>query len=202
MVFTVTAEGEFCSWSQNLIRPVVKLVLRDGERTDVGTPRLVDRHTDSIDVVDTVEQLQCTEGIQFHLWIVIGFDQNTASMFVVHDVQSPVSYDDAVAGAESFFYIFGVVKALLDKHQRVCAGFLGFLNEFQYEGSITIRTILHLRVVPCEVFGRVFSLHVERLTELKLTEGVGVGAFSGEVAVLILVAFAEPCRGWAVKPPV
>lgn len=66
VVFAVSVEGKLCSRGQNLIGPLVEFVLRNGEGADVGASGLVDGHADGVDVVDAVEQLQRTEGVQLH----------------------------------------------------------------------------------------------------------------------------------------
>ena len=185
-----------------MIGPLVEFLLRNGESADVGASGLVDRHADDVDVIDTVEQLQRTEGIQLHLRIVVSLDQNASAVLVVHDVERTVCDDDAVAGAEALLDILGVIEPLFDQDHRVRTDFLGLLDQLHYEGYIPIGTFLHFGVVPSEVFGRVFCLHTECRPELELTKGVGVGAFSCEIAALVVVAFTEPCRRWAVEPPV
>lgn len=170
-----------------------EFVLRNGEGADVGASGLVDGHADCVDVVDAVEQLQRTEGVQFHLRVVVSLDQNASAVLVVHDVQRPVCNDDAVAGAKALFDILGVVEPLFDQDHRVSAGLLGLLDQLHYEGHIPVGTFLHFGVVPSEVFGRVFCFHTECLPELVLTEGVGVGTLGCEIAAFVVVAFTEPC---------
>ena len=198
VVFTVSVEGKLGGRGQNLIGPLVEFFLRNGEGADVGASGLVDGHADGVDVVDAVEQLQRTEGIQLHLWVVVGFDQNASAVLVVHDVQRPVCDDDAVTGAEALLDVLGVVEPLFDQDHRVRAGFLGLLDQLHYEGHIPVGAFLHFGVVPSEVFGRVFCFHTECRPELELTVSVGVGTFGCEIAAFVVVAFTESCRRWAV----
>ena len=202
MVFTLSVKGKLCSRGQNLIGPLVEFVLWNGEGADVRASGLVDGHADGVDVVDAVEQLQRTEGVQLHLRVVVGFDQNASAVLVVHDVQRPVCNDDAVAGAEALLDVLGVVEPLFDQDHRVRAGLLGLLDQLHYEGHIPVGTFLHFGVVPSKVFGRVLCFHTESRPELELTESVGVGTFGCEIAAFVVVAFTEPCRRWAVEPPV
>lgn len=96
----------------------------------------------------------------------------------------------------------GVVEPLFDQDHRVRAGLLGLLDQLHYKGHIPVGAFLHFGVEPSEVFGRVLCFHAECLPELVLTEGVGVGTFGCEIAAFVVVAFTEPCRRWAVEPPV
>ena len=123
-------------------------------------------------------------------------------MLVIHNVQRPVCDDDAVAGAEALFYIFGVVKPLLDQHDRVSADLLCFCDQFHYKGNIAVGAVLHLGAVPGKAFGRVLRRHTECFSELILTERMGVSTLGGKIAALIVVAFTEPCRRRAIEPPV
>ena len=68
--------------------------------------------------MDTVEEFQCVEGVQLHLRVVLGFHQNILTVLVVHDMESTVGYDHAVADAEVFFDILGEVDPLLDSTTR------------------------------------------------------------------------------------
>ena len=100
VVFSVSVEGKLCSRGQNLIGPLVEFVLWNGEGADVRASGLVDDHTDGDDVVvDAVEQLQRTDGVQLHLRVVVSLDKNASAVLVVHDVERPVCDNDAVAGA-------------------------------------------------------------------------------------------------------
>ena len=202
VVFAVSVEGKLCGRGQNPIGPLVEFLLRNGESADVGASGLVDGHADGVDVVDAVEQLQRTESVQLHLRVVVSLDQNASAVLVVHDVQRPVCNDDAVAGAEALLDVLGVVEPLFDQDHRVRAGLLGLLDQLHYKGHIPVGTFLHFGIVPSKVFGRVPCFHTESRPELELTESVGVGTFGCEIAAFVVVAFTEPCRRWAVEPPV
>ena len=123
-------------------------------------------------------------------------------MLVVHDVQRIIRHDHAVSGSEAGLHIFGIVQLLLDQDDRVRAVLLGLLNQLQREGCVAVGAFLHLTVEIGEIFSGIFGLHAQCLAELVLAEAVGISALGGKIAAFILIVLAEPCRRWAVQPPV
>ena len=110
VVFTVSVKGKLCSRGQNLIGPLVEFVPWNGEGADVGASGLVDGHADGVDVVDVVEQLQRTEGVQLHLRVVVGFDQNASA--VLASVPAGTPTDDWEAFAKATRLKAGVLKKI------------------------------------------------------------------------------------------
>ena len=186
---------------QVVLRPFEKLVLFHDADADIGFPGLVDGHADGVDVVDAVKDLQSAQGIQHHLRIIHSADLHAFAVLIVHDVQLTVSDDDAVCGAEAVLYPAGEIHSLLDQDDRVGAGLLCGLQKLRYIGGIPGGAVLHLLVVPGEVFDGIVRRNTQSLLQPELTERVGVRPFGGVVAALVLVGFAQPCGGRAVEPP-
>ena len=92
---------------------------------------LVDGHGNRLDVVEAIEDAECAEGIQHHLWIFFGIYQHTLTVFEVNNVEELVRHDEAVAGPETVRHIAGEVQPLLNEHLGVQAVLPGFLNGFQ-----------------------------------------------------------------------
>ena len=114
-------------------------------------------------------------------------------MFVVNHVHSSIADENSIRCSEALFYPTGEVHSLFNQNNRVGADLFGLLQKLHDEAGIAGSTILHLSVVPVEIFGRVCSFHAESLAELVLTKGVGIGDFCSIVAAFILIGFAEPC---------
>ena len=123
-------------------------------------------------------------------------------MLVIHDAERTISDDDAVGGSEALFYPAGEVHTLLNQDDRVGAGLFGGFHLFQHVGRIAVGTVLHLGVVPSEVFGRVVDRHSQRFAELVFAEAVGVGPFSSIIGAFVLIGFAESCRRRAMEPAI
>ena len=196
----ITGESQLSGRLQDFIGPSVQGFLFQLKGADVLAARLVDGHADVVDVVDVIEQLQRTEGVALHLGIVLRRDQNTKAVLVIDDAECTVSDDDAVGGSEALFYPVGEVHTLFDKDDRVGAGLLGGFHLFHDEGCIAVGAVLHLGVVPSEVFGRVFDCHAQRLAELVLAKAVRVGSFGSVVATFILIGLTQSCGRRAMEP--
>lgn len=90
-------------------------------------------------------------------------------------------------------------KFIIDYYKRraQCAS-----EEFvEWEESISGGAVLHLLVVPGEVFDGIIRRNPQSLLQPELTERVGIRPFGGVIAALVLVGFAQPCGGRAVEPP-
>ena len=114
-------------------------------------------------------------------------------MLVVNYVHGTVADENGIRCSEALFYPTGEVHSLLNQNNRAGAGLFGLFQRLHDETGIAGSTILHLSVVPVEIFGRVCGFHTECLSELILTKGVGICAFCSIVAAFILIGFAEPC---------
>ena len=191
---------QLCLIGQVILRPFEKLVLFHDADADIGFPGLVDGHADGIDVVDAVKDLQSAQGIQHHLRIIHGADLHAFAVLIVHDVHLTVSDDDAVGGAEAVPHPAGEIHSLLDQDDRVGAGLLCGLQKLRYIGGIPGGAVLHLLVVPGEVFDGIVRRNTQNLLQPELTERVGVRPFGGVVAALVLIGFAQPCGGRTVEP--
>ena len=143
---------QLCLIGQVILRPFEQTVLFHDADTDIGFPGLVDGHADGINVVNAVKDLQRTQGIQHHLRIIHGADLHAFAVLIVHDVQFTVSDDNAVGGAEAVLYPAGEIHSLLDQDDRVGAGLLCGLQKLCHIGGIDGGAVLHLLVVPGEVF--------------------------------------------------
>ena len=122
-------------------------------------------------------------------------------MLIVHDVQLTVCNDDAVSGAEAVLYPAGEIHSLLDQDDRVGAGLFCSLQKLRYIGGIPGGAVLHLLVVPREVFDGIIRRNPQSLLHPELTERMGVRPFGGIIAALVLVGFTQPCGGRTVEPP-
>ncbi|MPM73879.1 hypothetical protein SDC9_120864 [bioreactor metagenome] len=87
---------------------------------------------------------------------------------------------------------------MFNEHHRIGADLLGGLNLFDHISDVARGAVTHILVEPGQVFGRVLSREPQRLTEFILAKRMSIGAFSGVVAPLIVVAFAEPSGRRAV----
>ena len=84
-------------------------------------------------------------------------------MLVIHNIESTVCNDDAVAGSEAVFDETGKVQTLLNQHHRVFAGFLCAFHQFQHIGRIVQSALLHFLVVEGKVLRGVSGIHAKRL---------------------------------------
>ena len=89
--------------SQFTVCPFVQVGLVHLIHADVGLPRLIDGHADSVDVVDAIEDFQSAQGIEHHLWITLCKHEASLPVFVIADVQNTIRNDDAVCRAEALF---------------------------------------------------------------------------------------------------
>ena len=201
MELALALEGKLGGRNQYGFCPFEKFGGRNGVGADVGAAGLVDSHRDRIDVVESIEDFQSAECIQHHLWVVVCGDLHALAVLVIHDVEGAVSDEDAVPGAESALDVFGIVEPLFNQHDGVGRDLLRFGEEFKHIGGITAGTLLHLLVVPGEVFGGVFGRNAQSRLELVFAQTVGIRTFGGEVAALVLVVLTEPCGRRAVQPP-
>ena len=186
---------------QVVLCPFEKLVLFHDADADIGFPGLVDGHADGINVVDAVKDLQSAQGIQHHLRIIHSTDLHAFTVLIVHDVQYAVRDNDAVGGAEAVLYPAGEIHSLLDQDDRVGAGLLCGLQKLRYIGGIPGGAVLHLLVVPGEIFDGIVRRNPQSLLQPELTECVGVRPFGGVVAALVLVGLAQSCGWRTVEPP-
>jgi hypothetical protein len=192
--------GELGCGLQRSFYPFVELVLCYREGADIGAAGLVNRHGNRVNVIDAIEDFQSAERVKHHLRIVVSIDLYALTVLIVHDVKRTVRDDDAVAGAKTTLHEAGVIEALFNQNNGICAFLLCLVDQLHDECSVADGTVLHLLVVVGEIFGGVLRFHAERLFQLVLTKAVGVCAFGGVVAAFILVAFAEPRRWRAVNP--
>ena len=106
MEFTVTVEGKLSGRNENLLSPVEQVLRRDRKHADVRPTRLIDRHGDRPNVIKTIEKIQCAQGVELHLRILGGIDQNTAAVLIIDYVQRVICNDNAVPGTEAGLNIF------------------------------------------------------------------------------------------------
>src|SRR5699024_316293 len=77
---SVTGKGKLCCWLQDFFGPAVKVVLGHFKGGYILSPWLIHGHCYRVNVVNGIEQLQCTECVAHHLGIVIRIDQNSETM--------------------------------------------------------------------------------------------------------------------------
>ena len=102
--FAAADIGEFRSRFQDGFRPMEQIRLVHLIGTDIFPAWLEDCHPDGIDIIDSVVDLQCAEGIAHHLRVVLSFHKDTESVFEIDDVKNLVSDDEAVPGSETVWH--------------------------------------------------------------------------------------------------
>ena len=97
------------------------------------------------------------------LGIFYGGHLHTFPMLVIHNIESTVCDDDAVASSEAVFDETGKVQTLLNQHHWVFAGFLCVLHQFQHIGCIVQGALFHFLVIKGKVLRGVSGIHAKRL---------------------------------------
>ena len=190
---SIGGKGKICGRIQNFIGPLIQVIFADLVGRNVLASELVDDHADHINVVDVIEKLKCAKDVALHLRIVLSGYEDSKTVLVVNYVHGTVADENGIQGSKALFQPVREVHSLFNQNNSVGAGLFGLFRKFHNEAGIAGITILHLSVVPAEIFGRVCNFHAECLAELVLTKGVGLGAFCSIVADFILIGFAEPC---------
>ena len=145
---------------------------------------MIDRELDPADVVQVSEGIQRTQRIALELAVAGpvlagGGDQDADAIFQINDVQQVIRDDHTVAGAKSMLDPFGEVQGLLDADQRVSAHTSGLSDLLHDEGGVPFRSLLHLRVVPGEVFSGIAGVPAQGFLGEIGCELVGVRALLG-----------------------
>ena len=192
--------GQLRPGLEDIFRPGVQLVHRDGPGGHILPAGLVDAHAHLSDVVEGVKQPERAQGIQHHLGILLGLNQNALAVLEVDDVEQLVRHDDAVPGAEAFRDPAGEVQPLLDEDQRVGALKLGLGELLQYELHIAICVSVHLITV---ILGhRLTGAHLQSAAELVFAESVGGGAFGSGLRLPVGKLPLQTGGGGTVHPTV
>ena len=131
MLLAFAFEGKLGLGFQRFFRPIQKLGNRNDPYADILPARLVDGHGNRLDVIETIEDAECAEGVQHHLRILLGIYQHSLVVLQIDNVEELVRHDKAVAGAEAVRHIAGEVEPLFNEHLRVWAILPGFLDGFQ-----------------------------------------------------------------------
>jgi hypothetical protein len=82
---SITGKGKVCGRLQNIIGPLIQVILADLIGRNVLASRLVDGHANRIDVVDVIEEFQCAKGVTLHLRIVLSGYENSKTVFIDFD---------------------------------------------------------------------------------------------------------------------
>ena len=199
-VFAFAFEGKLCFGFQRLFRPIPKLGNGNDPGADILPARLVDGHRNCLNVVETIEDAERTEGVQHHLRILFGIHQHALAVFQVNNVEELVRHNEAVAGPETVRHIAGEVQPLLNEHLWVRAILPGLLDGFQNEFHIAV--CVHLHLVGIILADRADGAHLQCLTELVFCKGMSRCTFCGSFRFSVLELQFQP-SGWiAVKPAV
>ena len=187
------------SGNEDFVRPAEQFFLRDLRRTDVVPAGLKDNHANDLDVIQGLEEVECTQCIHLHLAVVFGIDKNAETVFEVDDGHRAVGNNDTVSGAETLSNPAREVKALLDQNKRIGAAFLRRLHHFHDELAVSGGAFLHLLIVEFQIRSRITHLVTESFLHLVLAESVCICALlsvgAAGVADRVLL-----CGGRAVDP--
>ena len=199
-VFAFAFEGKLCLGFQRLFRPVPKVGNGNNPGADILPAWLVDGHGNRLNVVETIEDAECAEGVQHHLWIFLAIHQHALAVFEVNNVEQLVRHDEAVAGSEAVRHIAGEVQPLLNEHLGVRAILPGFLDGFQNEFHVAVRIQFHF--IGVVLADRAGGAHLQRFAELVFCKGMSRCTFCGSFRFSVLELQFQP-GGWvAVKPAV
>lgn len=200
LVVAVAVCSKSRSGNEDFVRPAEQFFLRDLRRTDVVPAGLKDNHANDLDVIQGLEEVECTQCIHLHLAVVFGINQNAETILEIHHCHRAVRHADTVRSAETLCYPAGEVKPLLDKHQRIGAVFLCRLYHFYDEFAIGGGIFLHLFIVEFHIRSRITHLITESLLHFVLAEGVCVCALLsvGATHVTANVVFSRCCT---INPP-
>ena len=199
LVIAVAVCSKSHSGNEDFVRPAEQFLFCDLRSADVVPARLEDNHANGLNVIQGLEDVECTQCIHLHLAVVFGIHQNAETVLKIHHCHCAVRHAYTVRSAEALGYPAGEVKPLFDKHQRIGAVFLCRLYHFYDEFAIGGGTFLHLFIVEFQIWSRITHLITESLLHLVLAEGVCVCALLGvgtaSVAERILF-----CGEWTVDP--
>ena len=189
-----------CGRLQHMLRPVIQVIAENGIHGDVCFPGLIDGHLHRVDVVQWIENFQCSQCVDTHLGVSDCRNLHSNPVLKIDHIQDTVCNDDAVCCAEATFDKAFILDFLLHQHHHIRCPLPCFLHQFHDIIPVAVRALLHFRIIISKVLHRAVHLLPQSLLQFILAHLMGVGALLRKAGRYIRHIGTELCTRRTVDP--